>query len=327
MVALPPLQTWTQYLARPNAMIAIKLPEGMSFGRVRKVSVSRILFEIASELKLGQQLDWRMELTGWNATVLGRLQIMRIQVREERPDLVEARIVHIDGAEARAFRDWLAELSVGGTTRRYDSNPSSVSGIKRSRMTGTSRAQITHALKQIDGRSLGGQKGPSDAFGLTSQLSSVMSNVEAGISGRKAMSAALKASLKSGGRRTRSVPTSEEAIEISPSPSLSVPEGPQVELGNSGGGLIRVIYGDRSTFLEDWRKHIKRSGLFIQEHVLGQRGAERSLELVLPSGRVLTCKAEIVAPMPSGTGLALKLRAAQLRVLQEEAGLTISIAP
>ena len=94
-------------MARPNAMIALKMPDGMIFGKVRKVSVSRILFEVERDLILGQQFEWRMELTGWNATVLGRLQIRRYQAREDRPNLAEARIVHINGEDARRFQDWL----------------------------------------------------------------------------------------------------------------------------------------------------------------------------------------------------------------------------
>jgi hypothetical protein len=316
-------------MARPNAMIAIKLPEGMAFGKVRKVSVSRILFEMATELKLGQQLDWRMELTGWNATVLGRLQVMRIQVREERADVVEARIVHIDGSESRIFRDWLAELSVGGTTRRYEADPSSVAGVKRGRMSGTSRAQTEHALKNIDRRSTSQQDTTKDAFGLTSQLLSTVSGVEEGASGRKAMSAALKAGLRSGGQRRRADHLIDPPHETRPpKPPVQVQSDPMIEVHNaSGNEVIRVEYTDHLSFQQDWRKHIKRSGLFIQEQVLGQRGAIKDIELVLPSGRVLKCNAEIVAPMPSGTGLALRLRPAQLRVLQEEAGRTLSVTP
>ena len=40
-------------MARPNAMIALKMPEGMVFGKVRKVSVSRILFEIGQLKSFG----------------------------------------------------------------------------------------------------------------------------------------------------------------------------------------------------------------------------------------------------------------------------------
>ena len=142
-------------MARPNAMIALKMPEGMVFGKVRKVSVSRILFEIEIDLMLGQQFEWRMELTGWNSTVSGRLQIRRFQEREDRPNLAEARIVHISGEDSRQFQDWLTELSVGGTTRRYETDPSSVAGTRRGQMSGASRAQSRHALNRLD-RRLGG---------------------------------------------------------------------------------------------------------------------------------------------------------------------------
>jgi hypothetical protein len=317
-------------------MIALKMPVGMSFGRVRKVSVSRILFEMDTPVQIGQHFEWRMELTGWNATILGRLVIRRLKPRDERPDLVEARIVHIDGKEARLFQDWLTELSVGGTTRRYEVDPSSVAGVRRGKMSGASRVETQSVLNRMDKRIYGKSSvtgSTSDSYGLNSMLSSTISGVEEGASGRQAMSAALKAGLKGGGRRGKRIGsdlpvvppiaefprihTEKEIFELPPShvTSASLPE---IQI-LANGGPIRVKYLDSSSFHSDWIQHMQRSGLFIHEKDLGTVGSVRDIELLLPSGKAIRCTAQIVAPMPTGTGLALRLQPSQLRRLREEA--------
>ena len=137
-------------MARANAMIALKLPEGMCFGRVRKVSISRVLFELENPLRLGQQLEWRMELPNWNATVFGELQIRRMKEREDRPDVYEARIVHINRENTERLQNWLADLSVGGNTRRYESDHSVINGLKTSRMSGASHTETASVLARMD---------------------------------------------------------------------------------------------------------------------------------------------------------------------------------
>lgn len=386
-------------MARANAMIALKLPEGMCFGRVRKVSISRVLFELETTLKLGQQLEWRMELPNWNSTVFGELQIRRMKEREDRPDVYEARIVHINRENTQRLQDWLADLSVGGNTRRYDSDHSVINGLKTSRMSGASQTETASVLARMDrranpnkGRDLASQ---SDAFGLASQISSVVSGIEEGMSGRQAMSNALKASLKAGGQRRRRR-SSDSATPTSPTQSArarwdtpsaanpppedsavsslgrpdrsrspawlqdrtddirsarvehvtkpvtennrasarpsdrerttqhsvgsSVEQSPTVEiLGTETKAPLRVTYLNSQSFQEAWSQHLQRSGLFLQMANLGPVGTERPLELVLPSGLIVKCSAQIVAPMPTGTGLALRLQPSQLRTLKREA--------
>jgi len=99
---------------------------------------------------------------------------------------------------------------------------------------------------------------------------------------------------------------------------MTVP-GPVIDLKTRPHGRIRVDYKDPSSFHHDWLKHIRRSGLFIREQLSEPVGSEREIELILPSGKTLNCTAQIVAPMPSGTGLALQLKPSQLRELEYEA--------
>ena len=384
-------------MARANAMIALKLPEGMCFGRVRKVSISRVLFELENPLRLGQQLEWRMELPNWNATVFGELQIRRMKEREDRPDVYEARIVHINRENTERLQNWLADLSVGGNTRRYESDHSVINGLKTSRMSGASHTETASVLARMDRRANPNKRdlaAEADAFGLASQISSVVSGIEEGMSGRQAMSNALKASLKAGGQRRRRrssdsgtgdsanptarsrwesapvthAPPEDSAVSSlgrpdrsrspawlqdrsdvrprrmehvaspnasSPRPSDRLPErektvqsrndsssqtSPRVEiLGSESKSPLRVTYLNHQSFQDAWTQHLQRSGLFLQEANLGPVGTERPLELVLPSGLSVKCSAQIVAPMPTGTGLALRLQPSQLRTLKREA--------
>ena len=151
------------------------------------------------------------------------------------------------------------------------------------------------------------------------------------------MSNALKASLKGGGRRRRATvaPQSltpqipDDPIVAAPThradaqaaaPAAPASSKPEILVSTRQGvECIQVRYPNAASYRQAWTEHIQRSGLFIDQQIPGQRGSRRKLELILPSGRSIECTAQIVAPMPSGTGLALQLQPSQIRILRDEA--------
>ena len=333
-----------------------------------------------------------MELPNWNATVFGELQVRRMKEREDRPDVYEARIVHINRENTERLQDWLADLSVGGNTRRYESDHSVINGLKTSRMSGARHSETASVLARMDRRTqpnkadLGSQ---SDAFGLASQISSVVSGIEEGMSGRQAMSNALKASPKSGGqRRRRRSSDTQSNTQTSSSPrsrwdgapptrrqktaqcrvwaDLTVREalpGYKTAQRSAHGkwitcrrpksqilkGPTEIGMSEQSTKSQERFIHrtvqsrdfgtnprhrcalpISTVGVFRKpgpntcnaqdSFYKSQPGSSRhraAIGVVLPSGLTVKCSAQIVAPMPTGTGLTLRLQPPSCEPLKE----------
>ena len=80
-----------------------------------------------------------------------------------------------------------------------------------------------------------------------------------------------------------------------------------------------MTWRDPGAFKRDHSQHLVGCGLFVS---LAEVGAVREIVqvlLALPSGDTISCAGEVVAPMPSGTGLALQLTSAQRAMLSRSA--------
>ena len=78
--------------------------------------------------------------------------------------------------------------------------------------------------------------------------------------------------------------------------------------------LLELRYPQAGDFAEDYRRHLKNRGLFLAGHIIGARGDELRVCIVLPD-QVFDCTAQVVAVMASGTGLALNLDRTQLTAM------------
>lgn len=83
---------------------------------------------------------------------------------------------------------------------------------------------------------------------------------------------------------------------------------------------LEVDLGSRLVFAREYRKHLVGDGLFVPGMDLGPQFTSLRVRLALPSGRILACPAEVVATLPAGVGLALRLSPAERLVLADEAG-------
>lgn len=186
---------------------------GVVFGKILRVTTSRLVVEIDRPLKVGETVPWRMELLGRPETVLGELVVGRCEGKGNGEYVVRAIVTSMSERDRELFRDWLLQEKEGGTTRTFDSSVASSSdfrvGGQRKRFGGAnsvSRSDVEakrEALRRIDARRRRAGGGPDlgkDAFGLGSEL---RSDVSTGRSGRKAVGKALQDAL--GRRDTASV--------------------------------------------------------------------------------------------------------------------------
>ncbi len=84
--------------------------------------------------------------------------------------------------------------------------------------------------------------------------------------------------------------------------------------------VVTLRYNDASRFCSDWTDYLSKDAIFVRwrESKPGHR-AKVTLRLVLPSEAELSCDGEVVALMPSGFGLSLKLDDEHKTMLESEA--------
>ena len=102
--------------------------------------------------------------------------------------------------------------------------------------------------------------------------------------------------------------------EIAPVPEPSVPEpaeDPQLSQAllydpSQTPALLVIRYPQAGDYADDYRRHLRNSGLFLKRQQLGARGDTLLVRLVTPAG-TMECQAQVVAVMAAGTGLMLSL--------------------
>ena len=185
-----------------RAMIGLQTTlYGVVFGKVLRVSTSRLTFEVEHRLPVGETVSWRMELLGRFETVLGELVVGRCEPSADGAVFtVRAVVTSMSPRDRELFRAWLVEEQTGGTTRRYDSNLGSDSnyrfGAGTSAVSRVAEEERRAALDRLDARRrnphLPGPPPLPDAFGLESELPSDLAGRR---QGRKAFGDALRGAL------------------------------------------------------------------------------------------------------------------------------------
>ena len=316
-----------------NAIFALQTRQGLAFGCAREMDGERMIFQVPAQLVPGELMDFRMQLAGRPDMVTGS-----VRIESEFPGpvgelpLVQARLVAMSEHNRSLLQSWLIERSAS-----LSRDPSPLLGASQSRQR---RAEsLRSKLRRRQGT--GARQGAEN----TSSASPPQ--------GRDAITAALKASLKRTSRaqlpaqRPLQTPEQARAFRSPPPPppsleappptsapsSSSTPPGPPpplrigtdpsiaIRLGSSP-VMIRVRYRSRDTFAREHDQHLRGSGLYLPVsdlEALKVRGTRALVRLDLPSGAVVVCPAEVVAPMSRGVGLALELTGPQRQVLATEA--------
>jgi hypothetical protein len=100
-----------------------------------------------------------------------------------------------------------------------------------------------------------------------------------------------------------------------------VPSAPRVVtvLPRSRPPQVTVHYRDSAFFHSDYEKHLRGDGIVIQLPDLDTTGMRAFIRIVLPSGKDVRCRAEVVTLMPEGAGVQLQLRPEDKELLRIEA--------
>lgn len=112
-------------------------------------------------------------------------------------------------------------------------------------------------------------------------------------------------------RRAPSVAPSAGATRV-------VKGDPEYHMDSGPPAMARVIYRSDASFRAEWAS-LRGHGLMIPDNRLQLPHLSIKVVLELPTGESIRCEGEVVAPMPTGAGVQLKLNAGQVAALRIEA--------
>jgi len=178
-------------------MIAVQTSAGLAFGAVYQVERDTLVFEIDKVVSPGEVLSWRIELSGRAATVMGSMEIRKVQRRGSEAPMVHARIRGIAPEDADRFDSWLKDRAAGGTSVEETEITGGVLDFS-SRMGGARESQTQLVMDRINERRqrrrqmrdvMPGEDEP-DPYGLSAEADPGTDS-EAGMRGREQVRHAL----------------------------------------------------------------------------------------------------------------------------------------
>lgn len=336
-----------------NAIFALQTRQGLAFGCAREMDGERMIFQVPATLVLGELMDFRMQLAGRPEMVTGSV---RIEAEYPGPvgelPLVEARLVAMSEQNRSLLQGWLVERSASFSR---EPNSFKVGSLNRGRRSESLRSRIRRrhggqGLKPVADTSSSAAP-PQGRDAITAALKASLKRTSRaqlpaqrpiGASPRPAPPAFTVASPTPPPPPGSPVPPPLAAPPVAaparppePAPPPAAPAPPSaptplrvgtdpsiaIRLGSQP-VMIRVRYRTHAAFVREHDQHLRGSGLFLpvsEVEALKVRGTRALVRLDLPSGAVVVCPAEVVAPMSRGVGLALELTGPQRQVLVAEA--------
>ena len=199
-----------------TASIAIKSGSVMGFGTAYWMQGDRIAFTTELELEVDDEIEVRMELTGFNDSAMGDVVIL--QTREEESGILTCmgQITSMQKEDFEMLNQWLEGLIAGNTASQ---SSRWLASITHSRGPQASQDETAAALRRLDKR-MGNDRRMASATPSIAPISDKDTRSDARKRvGRQAIRAALRASVQAG---TKPTPSAGAAS----SPSTPSPEAP-----------------------------------------------------------------------------------------------------
>jgi len=289
-------------VAGVNATIGIRSSNGVQFGTLRGYRDGVFRFHCDDRLVVDEKVELRMELPGAGATIYGAVLIER--VREGRaggPPGYVARVVEMSVRDRDALTAWIEDLSGGGTSKTPDRTLSMSDHIGALRSLPPS--EVKRALRSFDRRA--GREDISGAWGIGGERRDTSAITGAGRAAiRSALAGVLtEAATEQDGRGgdvsgpARPDWLVPEAVSEAPDPDFAF-----------DAEVLSVTFRSSDVAAAQYASHIRGGGLLVPGTQWSWPvGTRFAIRLHLPNAVVVRCPAEVVAVMPSGFGLSLKI--------------------
>lgn len=137
-----------------RVMVALQTKDGLAFGYVSDLSGDEVSFEVNSNIQVGEELAFRMELKGYEETVMGKVRVTWGQPsRTANWPLYRGKIMDIPADDRVLLNVWIEDMRDGGSSRRVERNPDDyVRDMFAKKMSGASSAATNLVIERMNAR-------------------------------------------------------------------------------------------------------------------------------------------------------------------------------
>ena len=137
-----------------KVMVALQTKDGLAFGYVDDLSTDEVTFEVNSNISPGEEMSFRMELKGYEETVMGRLRVTGGRPsRTAAWPMYFAKILEIPTSDKALLDVWMEDMRDGGSSRRVERNPDEyVKDMFAQKMSGASSASTNLVIERMNER-------------------------------------------------------------------------------------------------------------------------------------------------------------------------------
>jgi hypothetical protein len=145
-------------MARPAAstkvMVALQTKDGLAFGYLDDMTGDDVVFEVNSNLHPGEEMAFRMELKGYEETVMGRLRVTHASPPGASGwPRFRGKVLEIPEEDRKVLAIWLDDQREGGSSRRMERDPDAyVKDMFAKRMSGASQASTKLVIERMNER-------------------------------------------------------------------------------------------------------------------------------------------------------------------------------
>ena len=137
-----------------KVMVALQTKDGLAFGYVEGLTDKGFTFEVNSNIAPGEELTFRMELKGYEETIMGLLRVTsgRKGTVANWP-VYQATILEIPKEDRALLEVWMEDQSKGGSSRRVERNPDDyVRDMFSQKMSGATTAATNLVIERMNER-------------------------------------------------------------------------------------------------------------------------------------------------------------------------------
>jgi hypothetical protein len=137
-----------------KVMVALQTKDGLAFGYVLELMNEDVTFEVNANIQPSEEMAFRMELKGYEETVMGQLRVLsgRPSAGAAWPQY-RAKILNIPTADQQLLAVWMEDQREGGSSRRVERNPEEyVKDMFAKKMSGASEASTNLVIERMNER-------------------------------------------------------------------------------------------------------------------------------------------------------------------------------
>ncbi|MFH1466652.1 MAG: hypothetical protein ABIO70_19860 [Pseudomonadota bacterium] len=137
-----------------QVMVALQTKDGLAFGYCFDLSGDDVQFEVNSNLAPGEEMAFRMELKGYEETVMGALRVTQaFPPGASGWPHFRGKVLSIPDDDRKLLEVWMEDQRSGGSSRRMERDPDAyVKDMFAKRMSGATNASTKLVIDRMNER-------------------------------------------------------------------------------------------------------------------------------------------------------------------------------